>query len=243
MIIPLAYTDIDDVEPIGLNVCIFEKEVLVRKPEKIVVDGVVRYPMKEVLVKKNISHCCDGFYQNSNNTCSICDYGKYGKNCSLDCGECQNNMICNNVVGCALDPLLVQKSLFKKYFGYGLLALIGAVSLLVFLVMYYRKKYRKEKDPALPTVVYHDTKSQDGGEEGTNVEINNPIYSFQDLIDGSDKSLKKTFPDNDDGQNKYEVPGESSNIYTSIQESKDDSSKTLTPERSGNLYSDWVIYN
>lgn len=246
MIVPFASSDnIDkyDVEPIGLNVCIFEEEVKVRKPEKVVVDGVVKYPMKEFLVTKNVSHCCVGFFQNENNTCSICDDGKYGRECLLDCGECHKDMVCNNVVGCTLDPLLVQKSLFRKYFGYGLLALIGAVSLLVFLVMYYKNKYVKEKDPALPTVVFHDTKNNDEIEEGANVEINNPIYNFHNLIESPNKDLEKKSPENEGGKNKYEVPAENSNIYTSIPESRGNSSETSTPERSGNTYSDWVIYN
>uniref|UniRef100_A0A0N5C7Z7 Variant-specific surface protein n=1 Tax=Strongyloides papillosus TaxID=174720 RepID=A0A0N5C7Z7_STREA len=243
VILPFVVTDGSfayDIEPTGLNVCIFEEEVKIHKPEKVVIDDVVKYPMKEFLVKKNVSHCCIGFYQNLNNTCTICNEGTYGRECRFNCGECQGDMICNNVVGCTLDPLLAQKSRFKKYFSYGLLALVGAVSLLVFLVMYYRKKYKKEKDPSLPTVVFHDTKGQDDTEEGVSMEIKNPLYNHQAFIEESEKNFNKQLPNNDDEKNKYEIPGDNSNIYTSIPENRDDSTKSSLSGRSENTYSDWV---
>uniref|UniRef100_A0A0N4XMP0 4.1m domain-containing protein n=1 Tax=Nippostrongylus brasiliensis TaxID=27835 RepID=A0A0N4XMP0_NIPBR len=48
--------------------------------------------------------------------------------------------------------------------------------LLVSMMLYYRRKYFREKEPEVPTVIFH----ADGNDEGT--EFNNPLYSRQSIM-------------------------------------------------------------
>uniref|UniRef100_A0A0N4ZMB4 EGF-like domain-containing protein n=1 Tax=Parastrongyloides trichosuri TaxID=131310 RepID=A0A0N4ZMB4_PARTI len=205
----------DDVSILtGPNVCLTEEEVIETSLQKIETsNGKPNYIKKEVKVKKNVTHCCEGYYQGEDFQCVICDEGMYGKNCLSKCGVCEDFMICNNVAGCIPDPLLIERSKFKKAFGYGFISLIVAVSLLVALVVYYRRKYQKEKDPELPTVVYHDTKGKDENDDESNMEFKNPLYNHQNLIEETEKKyIKSLSPDNTSEE--YEKDCKFANIPT-----------------------------
>uniref|UniRef100_A0A915PYD9 EMI domain-containing protein n=1 Tax=Setaria digitata TaxID=48799 RepID=A0A915PYD9_9BILA len=137
--------------------------------------------------KKTITYkCCFGYYETPEGTCEICLEGYYGSNCSFRC-NCSKNEMCDNVIGCC-DPLtkpcrVLQTAAVKElvdssgWLFPALLASLSAVVLLLFGTFFYRRKYKKEKDPDLPTLTYYPNGKEllPTGEVETR-EFNNPMY-------------------------------------------------------------------
>ncbi|CAG9533178.1 unnamed protein product [Cercopithifilaria johnstoni] len=136
--------------------------------------------------KRIVYKCCSGYYETQLETCEVCLEGYYGNNCSLHC-NCSGNEICDNVVGCC-DQLtkpcrIMQSAAVKEYAESrswllpALLASLLAVVLLSFGTIFYRRKYRKEKDPDLPTLTYYpNVKELLTHNEIETREFNNPMY-------------------------------------------------------------------
>ncbi|KAL3998558.1 EMI domain family protein [Acanthocheilonema viteae] len=137
--------------------------------------------------KKIIAYkCCSGYYETRLETCEVCLEGYYGSNCSLRC-NCSENEICDNVVGCCdqhKKPCrVIRSAAMKEYDGSNswvfpaLLASLLAVVLLSFGTVFYRRKYKKEKDPDLPTLTYYPhVKELLTHNEIETREFNNPMY-------------------------------------------------------------------
>ncbi|KJH52428.1 EGF-like domain protein [Dictyocaulus viviparus] len=126
--------------------------------------------------------------------CLVCPKGHYGLRCSRECGDCGVGYDCDAAIGCChADQLSCGQALLQyqrqqsiennSRTGIILLALIvfGIASvLLVSMVIYYRRKYIHEKEPDVPTVVFHSDPYNTGSE---NTEFNNPLYTTQSIID------------------------------------------------------------
>uniref|UniRef100_A0A915Q1P9 EGF-like domain-containing protein n=1 Tax=Setaria digitata TaxID=48799 RepID=A0A915Q1P9_9BILA len=112
-----------------------------------------------------------------------CPEGFWGEQCAnvCDCGE----DFCDPVVGCCnknnrpCGPTKLEYNVPEKSNVAAMV--ISVVSLLVVtialavLVLYYRKKYMRERDPIVPTITYHPT-AINGGRIVTKNEFNNPLY-------------------------------------------------------------------
>ncbi|VDK65134.1 unnamed protein product [Onchocerca ochengi] len=137
---------------------------------------------KKIIVYK----CCSGYYETPQETCEVCLEGYYGNNCSLRC-NCSQNEICDNVIGCC-DLLTKQCRIMQSaamqefaennnWVFSALLASLLAVVVLLFGTFFYRRKYRKEKDPDLPTLTYYPhVKELLTHNEIETREFNNPMY-------------------------------------------------------------------
>ncbi|MCP9257988.1 Cell death abnormality protein 1 [Dirofilaria immitis] len=143
---------------------------------------------KALPTKKKITvyKCCHGYYETPEETCEVCLEGYYGNNCSLHC-NCSENEICDNVIGCCdllTKSCRIMRSAAVKEFTESsswlfpaLLASLLAVVVLTFGTFFYRRKYRKEKDPDLPTLTYYpNVKELLTQNEIEAREFNNPMY-------------------------------------------------------------------
>ncbi|EFO27862.2 hypothetical protein LOAG_00624 [Loa loa] len=140
-------------------------------------------PMKKKVI---VYKCCSGYYETQQETCEVCWEGYYGNNCSLRC-NCSENEMCDNVIGCCdllIRPCRIMQSAAVKEYAESsswvfpvLLASLLAVVLLSFGTIFYRRKYRKEKDPDLPTLTYYpNVKELLTNNEIETREFNNPMY-------------------------------------------------------------------
>ncbi|VDO81504.1 unnamed protein product [Heligmosomoides polygyrus] len=98
---------------------------------------------------------------------ALCPKGHYGLRCSRECGDCGAGYECDAAIGCChADQLSCGQALLEfqrqqggestSRTGIILLALIIfgiASALLVSMMLYYRRKYFREKEPDAPTVV------------------------------------------------------------------------------------------
>ncbi|RCN30445.1 EGF-like domain protein [Ancylostoma caninum] len=122
---------------------------------------------------------------------ALCPEGTFGLRCSRECGDCGVGYECDAAIGCChADQLSCGQALLEfqrqqgseghSRTGIIILAVIvfGILSvLLVSMMLYYRRKYFREKEPEVPTVVFH----AENHDEGT--EFNNPLYSRQSVLD------------------------------------------------------------
>ncbi|KAK5977098.1 EGF domain-containing protein [Trichostrongylus colubriformis] len=97
---------------------------------------------------------------------ALCPKGHYGLRCARECGDCGVGYECDAAIGCChADQLSCGQALLEfqrqqgehgSRAGIILLALVvfGLASvLLVSMMLYYRRKYFREKEPDVPTVV------------------------------------------------------------------------------------------
>ncbi|VDM96510.1 unnamed protein product [Thelazia callipaeda] len=137
-------------------------------------------PKKKTIV---IYKCCPGYFETPLETC---ENGYYGNNCSLHC-NCTETEICNKVVGCCgssnkqcsdLQSAAMKEFVENRNWMFPiLLSSLLAVVLLSFGTFFYRRKYKKEKDPELPTLTYYPhVKELFTPNEVETREFNNPMY-------------------------------------------------------------------
>ncbi|VDO20029.1 unnamed protein product [Brugia timori] len=136
--------------------------------------------------KVTVYKCCSGYYETPQETCEVCLEGYYGNNCSLLC-NCSENEMCDNVIGCCdlhTKPCrIIRNAAMKEYAESSswvfpaLLTLLFAVILLSFGTVFYRRKYRKERDPDFPILTYYpNVKELLTHNEIETREFNNPMY-------------------------------------------------------------------
>ncbi|KAK6041264.1 laminin EGF-like protein, partial [Cooperia oncophora] len=126
---------------------------------------------------------------------ALCPKGHYGLRCARECGDCGVGYECDAAIGCChADQLSCGQALleFQRQQGEGgsragiiVLALVvfGLASvLLVSMMLYYRRKYFREKEPDVPTVVFHAVNNDEG------TEFNNPLYSRQSMMVDPDRA-------------------------------------------------------
>uniref|UniRef100_A0AC34G7V8 EGF-like domain-containing protein n=1 Tax=Panagrolaimus sp. ES5 TaxID=591445 RepID=A0AC34G7V8_9BILA len=159
-----------------------------------------------------------------------CPAGNFGQDCKQTCGVCSSDQICDPAIGCcnendgycgkayAEQQALVSNNNNKSKIGFGVIGLLLLVAILSGVVFYYRKKYQKEKDPALPTVSFKS-------EPPTNTvfqnviephrEFQNPLYSRPIEPSEEEKELEKL---KIDGKKQMFDDQNSSNEYESIRD-------------------------
>ena len=81
----------------------------------------------------------------------------------------------------------------KTTIGAGVILLLVLLGITLGGVLYYRKKYHKEKDPELPTVTYHpEPKSMDSGiAVEPHREFQNPLFTKAPQLSEEEKQLEK----------------------------------------------------
>uniref|UniRef100_A0AC35UBZ4 EMI domain-containing protein n=1 Tax=Rhabditophanes sp. KR3021 TaxID=114890 RepID=A0AC35UBZ4_9BILA len=154
-------------------------------------------------VSRNYCECDKGYNQSNGTVCdvscekgywgndcrSLCDQGSYGDHCKNTC-TCDDGHICDPIIGCCVedqltcgvatrDQLIMQKASNKQNIVYGAILIVVCVCLLGTFTIYYRKKYRKERDPRLPDVIYHKKnldEHEDSSLKFTNRLADEPSY-------------------------------------------------------------------
>ncbi|KAE9547511.1 hypothetical protein FO519_009277 [Halicephalobus sp. NKZ332] len=117
---------------------------------------------------EKVDDCCDGFYA-ENDVCKPCTPEKCKKN----------------------EPHIAPTD-NKSTIGAGVIILLVLLGITVCGVLYYRKKYHKEKDPELPTVTYHpEEKSADVIPVEPHREFQNPLFTRAPQLSEEEKQLEK----------------------------------------------------
>lgn len=183
----------------------------------------IHYKQVPNKTKVKLTQCCYGYYPTENDTCIICEEGFYGVNCSSECVNCTADQICHHTRGCcdinvcspsadSLYQLPVEKGNGNQWMISILIASICVAVILLLGLIFYRKKYMKERDPDLPTLTYHPNVKGYIPPVDESREFNNPLYrqSAVDLatakaVDAEyEVATKKTTVGNEPQQNVYE---------------------------------------
>uniref|UniRef100_A0A1I7W842 Multiple epidermal growth factor-like domains protein 10 n=1 Tax=Heterorhabditis bacteriophora TaxID=37862 RepID=A0A1I7W842_HETBA len=144
----------------------------------------------------------------------LCPLGHFGLRCLKECGDCGEGYECDAAIVIFLLMTLVLRVVlfisvleFQRLEGtsstseVGIIVLamtifVAASLLLVSLVFYYRRKYFREKDPYLPTVVFHAENKGDGN------KFNNPLYTVRQSLVDCDRAAELLTTEEEELENK-----------------------------------------
>jgi hypothetical protein len=153
-----------------------------------------------------------------------CPPGSFGEGCKQSCGTCGEDQICDPVIGCChendgycgkayTEQQALSSNNNKSKIGFGIIGLIILVAILSGVVLYYRKKYQKEKCPDLPTVSFRKTEPTNNttfGIEEPDRQFQNPLYARpltqqEQELEKYKIGSKTDTSDNHDSSNEYET--------------------------------------
>ncbi|VDD93231.1 unnamed protein product [Enterobius vermicularis] len=147
----------------------------------------VHYKETPKKTTEKVLQCCYGYYPTENETCIACEEGFFGFNCTQECRNCTEEEICHHRFGCCNPTTegcgLPRSELFQhvqrsenQWMIPVLIASICVAAILLLGLIFYRKKYMKEKDPDLPTLTYHPHAKGYAPPVDEYREFNNPLY-------------------------------------------------------------------